>query len=202
MSEAHMFCPACETRIRFPSGLPDRDWIECPRCGEEIPLSRPSRSRRRSSRRDRDRDDYDARSRRERPSRRRPAPARSERPRELASESAGGSAGLWVGLIGGAVGVLGVILGVIFFVNADKDQAPAAKPDQVADAADQNPAIDTDRVPNAREQFVANFPPIVRMLPPSPAAIRRRQWDRGLMELFPPRPPRAIKIPSSTTRTR
>ena len=46
MSEAHMFCPACETRIRFPSGLPDREWIECPRCGEEIPVSRPSRSRR------------------------------------------------------------------------------------------------------------------------------------------------------------
>lgn len=31
-------CAACDVVIRFRQGLPDKDWIECPRCGEEVHL--------------------------------------------------------------------------------------------------------------------------------------------------------------------
>lgn len=157
----HMLCPDCHTQIRFPSGMPNREWIDCPRCGEEIRLKRTSPSRRRSSQRNRD--DFNSS-----PSRGRHVSGPNSRrdrhgdygPRDDWQESKGASTGLWVGLIGGSIGILGLILGLIFFVRSDKvaDNSPAAPSESLADTSttdDMGTQPDSD-VPT--QQLVANRP--------------------------------------------
>lgn len=157
MTEIYVPCPACETRIRFKDGLPNRDWIDCPQCGEEIQLRRPSRPGRPTSWHG----DDEADRRQPEPRRDRPIatpPRRSYEDQEH-HEREGSSVGLWFGLIGGSVGVLGLVLGLIFFVNSDKnDDGKAARPDGnevVANKGSGSPAANK----NPAQQLVANLLP-------------------------------------------
>ncbi len=164
MSEIHLPCPTCETRIRFRDGLPDRENITCPKCGATIPLRRPSRPRNPPAREEYDEDERPRRpaprrSRSERAapvSRQQPsaAPRRFQAGRKKAKSSEGSSAGMWFGLIGGSIGLLGLILGVIFFVNSGKkDSGSTEKTETLADASNANA---TD---NPAQQFEPNVSP-------------------------------------------
>ncbi len=145
MSKTSMFCPECETKIRFRSGLPNRDWIDCPRCGEEIRVERGLRSRG-SAPKDEEED-------RPRRTRRESRPRPSARRTDTASPARKSSTGFWVGIIGGGVGVLGLILGLVFFLNSDtaKD-APEEKPAEIATDSATHPDS------NAEQQFAGIFP--------------------------------------------
>lgn len=148
MPEAHLDCPACETPIRFRDGLPDRDWITCPRCGEEFPLARRRGRTHREPRR---------------PSRPQPVsrptpppPRRSER-----QEESGSALAIWIGVVGGSVGLLGLILGVIFYSNSDKKEGiPPAESEIVA-------ADDSDR-PDADNPIPDGFNPLAAFNPAAP----------------------------------
>ena len=152
MPEIYIPCPACETRIRFPAGLPDRDTINCPQCSEVIPLRRVTRPRRPAARAT---ENYGGRRPQAVPRRSEPAgPRRYQAGRQKSEE--GHSASFWVGVVGGSIGLTCLIVGLIFFVHSRKDPIP--NPEAVADAAPedapaapatmaQNPLVPANPVP-------------------------------------------------------
>ncbi len=158
MSEIYIPCPACETRIRFPAGLPDRDTIRCPQCDERILLRQTSRPRRPAPRNEPPRPAV--------PPRRSPA---SDDPQE----HQGHSAGFWAGIVGGAVGLTCLILGIIFFVHSrdSESDSQASQPIAETDDPSTRPAITLPGADPA-QPLVNNLLPMAnRNAPPGPGGV-------------------------------
>ncbi len=135
MPHDQLHCPACDVTIRFRDGLPDREWIRCPRCREEIDLTDFGLGSSSATveygaddleildddnRRDPFDDIFEGQ-----PSRQR---RRSRGPVQPSSN------GVWFGIAGGAVAILALAVALVIVLlqndNPPAQQAPIAQNDQ------------------------------------------------------------------------